>query len=204
MDINILLQNRNISQYSLSKLSGVPYSTISDICLGKTDIKRCNVGTICNIAKALNTTVENLSNENKNEKNKFNEKNATQKEYYQYYLRNRKNAVLCSYCALDYLGINGNNKSSEIHVYCSMDLPAPYKVHKVKNFKKIEYDVIDGILVSSVSQGINDILKDEEIDSSTIQKYLKNYYKQNKSFEKLHIVSTNSKRFNKEKKKILK
>ena len=60
MLINILLTENKMSKYKLSKLSNVPYSTIQDICNGKTSINNCNAYTVYNIAKALNITSDLL------------------------------------------------------------------------------------------------------------------------------------------------
>ncbi len=38
--INTLLHNNSMTKYRLSKLSGIPYTTINDICSGKADIKK--------------------------------------------------------------------------------------------------------------------------------------------------------------------
>ena len=43
MVINDLLREQKISSYKLSKISGVPQTTISDICNSKVDIENCNV-----------------------------------------------------------------------------------------------------------------------------------------------------------------
>lgn len=37
MDLQTLLNERNLSKYQLSKLSGVPKTTIMDICAGRSD-----------------------------------------------------------------------------------------------------------------------------------------------------------------------
>lgn len=42
MYLNQLLEEKGISKYKLAKLSGVPQSTIADICSGKTNIKKCS------------------------------------------------------------------------------------------------------------------------------------------------------------------
>ena len=42
MDLQTLLNERNLSKYQLSKLSGVPKTTIMDICAGRSDMERCN------------------------------------------------------------------------------------------------------------------------------------------------------------------
>lgn len=58
--INTLLHNNSMTKYRLSKLSGIPYTTINDICSGKADIKKCSVDNVYRIAKALGVTVEEL------------------------------------------------------------------------------------------------------------------------------------------------
>ena len=41
-----LLSEQGISKYSLSKNSGVPYTTLSDICSGKTSLEKCSAETV--------------------------------------------------------------------------------------------------------------------------------------------------------------
>lgn len=60
MNLQELLDTRNISRYRLSKLSGVPNSTIKDICSGKSSLENCTAKTVYNIAVALGYTVEFL------------------------------------------------------------------------------------------------------------------------------------------------
>lgn len=48
MDLQTLLNERNLSKYQLSKLSGVPKTTIMDICAGRSDMERCNAKTVQN------------------------------------------------------------------------------------------------------------------------------------------------------------
>ena len=60
MIINQLLQSENMTKYRLSKESGVPQTTINDICQGKVSLEKCSVGTIYKIAKVLHVTVESL------------------------------------------------------------------------------------------------------------------------------------------------
>lgn len=60
MDLQMLLNQRNISKYQLSKISGVPKTTIMDICAGKSDIEKCSAKTIWQLAKALDCTMENI------------------------------------------------------------------------------------------------------------------------------------------------
>lgn len=60
MIIDDLLKNEKMSRYKLSKISGVPQTTISDICSGKAEMPKCTAGTLYKIAKALNVTVDTL------------------------------------------------------------------------------------------------------------------------------------------------
>lgn len=195
-----LLKNRDMSEYSLSKLSGVPYSTISDICSGKTDIKKCNCETIYKIAKTLNTSMEIVIGEKQEEVAKFDETSITLEEYYQYYLKNRKNVILYGASALDYMRLTNGGFPFQIEVYSTISLPFPFKVHKVKNFDNIEYQIVDGVLVSSIDQSFNDMLKDENTDYQALDEGLSNYYyHNNESFDGLKISESNLNKFNKEK-----
>ena len=60
MSLQALLKERNISKYRLSKLSGVPKTTIMDICAGRSDIERCSARTVLQLARALGCTMEEL------------------------------------------------------------------------------------------------------------------------------------------------
>ena len=60
MTLQKLLEEKGISMYHLSKISGVPKTTIIDICSGKSEISRCSARTIWQISKALNCTMEEI------------------------------------------------------------------------------------------------------------------------------------------------
>ena len=60
MGINELLQEKHITKYRLSALSGVPHATLSELCSGKTNIGRCSVETIYKLAKTLGVSMETL------------------------------------------------------------------------------------------------------------------------------------------------
>jgi transcriptional regulator with XRE-family HTH domain len=60
MDINYFLEQKNITKYRLSKISGVPFSTISDISTGKARIEKCSVETLYKISNALDIAMEDL------------------------------------------------------------------------------------------------------------------------------------------------
>ena len=60
MIIDKLLEDARMSRYKLSKESGVPQATISDLCSGKTSITKCSAGTLYKIAKMLHVTVDSI------------------------------------------------------------------------------------------------------------------------------------------------
>ena len=58
MNINELLLQKNITKYKLSKISGVSFTTISEITTNKSKIINCAAGTLYRLAKALNVSME--------------------------------------------------------------------------------------------------------------------------------------------------
>lgn len=60
MDLQTLLDQRQITKYHLSKVSGVPKTTIMDICAGRSEIERCSAKTVQQLAKALDCTMEDI------------------------------------------------------------------------------------------------------------------------------------------------
>ena len=60
MTINTLLAQRNMTQYRLAKLAGLPHATISDICSGKAKIEKCSAETLYKIARVLGVNMEDL------------------------------------------------------------------------------------------------------------------------------------------------
>lgn len=55
-----LLSQQGLTKYSLSKNSGVPYTTLSDICSGKTSLEKCSAETVYRLAKELHMPMEEL------------------------------------------------------------------------------------------------------------------------------------------------
>ena len=60
MDINDILKKKNMTKYRLSKVSGAPFTTISEITTGKTKIKNCTGDTLYRLARALDVTIEDM------------------------------------------------------------------------------------------------------------------------------------------------
>lgn len=67
MYLNDLLTEKQISMYRLSKESGVPHTTIMDICSRKTRIEKCSAETLYKISKVLNVSIESLIEEEINQ-----------------------------------------------------------------------------------------------------------------------------------------
>lgn len=60
MMINEIMANRNISKYRLSKNSGIPYTTLTDILSGKAQLEKCSAETVYKLSKALDVPMEEL------------------------------------------------------------------------------------------------------------------------------------------------
>lgn len=60
MHISEMLKQKNMTKYRLSKKSGVPFTTVSEITTGKTKIENCTGSTLFKLARALDVTVEDL------------------------------------------------------------------------------------------------------------------------------------------------
>lgn len=60
MNLQTILNNKQMSMYRLSKLSGVPKTTVIDICSGKSSIDGCNAKTVLQLSKALGCSMEDL------------------------------------------------------------------------------------------------------------------------------------------------
>ncbi len=60
MTLRTYLEQRGMTVYRLSKESGVPKTTVTDICSGKTKIENCNAKTVFLLARALECSMEEL------------------------------------------------------------------------------------------------------------------------------------------------
>ena len=60
MDVNEFLKEKKMTKYKLSKLSGAPFTTISEITTGKTMLRNCSGATLYKLAKAMGVTIEDL------------------------------------------------------------------------------------------------------------------------------------------------
>lgn len=60
MTIQNAMEIQKLTKYKLSKISGIPYATVSDICTGKAQLQKCTAETIYKLSKALDVTMETL------------------------------------------------------------------------------------------------------------------------------------------------
>lgn len=60
MDLQTMLDQKNMSKHQLSRASGVPKTTVMDICAGRSSIDRCFARTVQKLAKALDCTMEDI------------------------------------------------------------------------------------------------------------------------------------------------
>ncbi|MBQ9416636.1 MAG: helix-turn-helix transcriptional regulator [Clostridia bacterium] len=60
MNLQTILTQKKMTMYRLSKISGVPKTTVIDICSGKSSIEGCNAKTVFLLSQALGCTMEEL------------------------------------------------------------------------------------------------------------------------------------------------
>lgn len=60
MDLQERLKEQNISMYKLAQITGIPKTTISDVCSGRSSLENCSAKTVYRIAKALDCSMESL------------------------------------------------------------------------------------------------------------------------------------------------
>lgn len=62
MNLGTYIKNQNISVYSLSKRSSVPYTTLCSICNGTANVMECRVNTLVKIADSLGVSLLDVIN----------------------------------------------------------------------------------------------------------------------------------------------
>lgn len=60
MTLQEFIDNKGITRYQLSKISGIAKTTIADICTGRSDIERCFAKTVYKLSKALDCSMEEI------------------------------------------------------------------------------------------------------------------------------------------------
>ena len=69
--IDELLKQKDLTKYRFSKLTGIPFATISDISTGKAKIEKCSAETVYKLAKGLGVTVEDLLEDSMERRSSF-------------------------------------------------------------------------------------------------------------------------------------
>lgn len=60
MKITKLMEIKGMTSYRLAKISGIPYSTVNDICNERARLEKCSAETVFKISKALGVSMESL------------------------------------------------------------------------------------------------------------------------------------------------
>ncbi len=60
MNLQTVLDRKGMTKYRLSKISGIPKTTVIDICSGKSSIEGCTAKTVMLLARALGCSMEDL------------------------------------------------------------------------------------------------------------------------------------------------
>lgn len=60
MNIEEYIKSKTLTKYRLSQISGVPKTTLADICSGKTGLMNCSARTVQKLATALDCSMEFL------------------------------------------------------------------------------------------------------------------------------------------------
>lgn len=63
MIIDDLLEEKGMTRYRLAVEAGIPHSTLSDICSGKTKLEKCSADTVYKLSKVLGVSMEQLVSE---------------------------------------------------------------------------------------------------------------------------------------------
>lgn len=196
MNLLKLLNKKGYTGYSLSKESGIPYTTIKDLLNGKRKIENLPGKTILALAKTLNCTMEEIMKMDIDNSFINPDSYLTKNEYYTDLLKNKKNVILAKDSALEFHHLSNDNINKSAYVYSCGELNEPFVYKKVDNFDGIDYEVIDGVMVTSVNQTVNDIINDNDIDLQPLYEALnKIYYKNNESFDSISIEEKNKEKF---------
>lgn len=60
MTLQQVMKEKGLTRYQLSKTSGIPWATLSDICSGRTKLERCSGSTLVKLSGALGLSLEQL------------------------------------------------------------------------------------------------------------------------------------------------
>ena len=196
MNIHELMNNKGFTGYSLAKESGISYTTIKELLNGKRKVENLPGKTILALARSFYCSMEDVMNISFEDELTQSQSFKTKNDYYKHMLKNRKNVVLAKESAAEFLHLSNSNQNENIYVYSSGSLPRPFVVQKIENFNDLDYEIIDGLLVTDTNKTINDLLSNEETDPQSVYESLATYYfDHNESFDGLEIDEINEPRF---------
>ena len=139
MTINELLREEKISKYRLSRVSGVSYTTINDICTGKTRIEKCSAETIYKIAKVFSISMEELI------KDAVEEVSESPGEFIEHILKDRKYMETYLYIR------DEEKKSREILIEFTEEYPGAANGKNVEDILQVAHrkhvDIKDGSII---------------------------------------------------------
>lgn len=198
MNLLKLMNKMGFTGYSLSKESGISYTTIKDLLNGKRKIENLPGKTILSLAKTLGCSMEDVMKMSIDNNYIDPDSYLTKSDYYADLLKNKKNVILAKDSALEFRHLSNDNASKKAFVYSCGALDEPFVYKKVDNFDNIDYEVIDGVMVTSVNQTVNDIIDDNDVDLQPLYEALnKVYHKNNNSFDNITIREENKEKFQK-------
>ena len=58
--LDTLLKQKNMSIYQCAKLSGIPYTTLSELVRGKTRLEKCSAEIVYKLSKLLDISMEDM------------------------------------------------------------------------------------------------------------------------------------------------
>ena len=58
--LEAILKEKNMSMYQCAKLSGIPYTTLSEMVRGKTRLEKCSAETVYMLSKTLGISMDDL------------------------------------------------------------------------------------------------------------------------------------------------
>ena len=58
--LEAILKQKNMSIYQCAKLSGIPYTTLSEVVRGKTRLEKCSAEVVYKLSKVLDLSMEDL------------------------------------------------------------------------------------------------------------------------------------------------
>ena len=60
MDLQSIIDGKGMTRYRLSQISGVPKTTLTDLCTGKSTLANCSARTLYQLSRALGYSMESL------------------------------------------------------------------------------------------------------------------------------------------------